>query len=83
MNLKPIKELVGMMMLGEGIIGFFAPKKYSLFWKFRFAPIETLKRKAAENPEKMRFIYLAEAGLGFWLMKSQLKNSIEREKRIE
>ena len=80
MNYKNLKEIVGLAMLGEGIIGFFYPKRYSLFWKIWFQPIEKLKRKAAGNPEIMRAIFAAEASLGFWLAKNQLKNLDEKGK---
>ncbi len=83
MALKEIKELIGLAMIGEGIVGCFAPKKYSLFWKLGFAPLEKLKHKAAENPETMRLIYAAEAALGFWLAKSQLDRSIKNKKYVE
>ncbi len=80
MAYKEIKEIVGLLMLGEGIVGFFAPKKYSLFWKLGFKPLEKLKHKAADNPEMMRLLYAAEAGLGLWLAKSQLGKSSEKMK---
>lgn len=83
MAYKEIKEIVGLVMLGEGITGFFAPKKYSLFWKIGYAPIEKLKHKAAAKPELMRLIYAAEAGFGFWLARKQFNRSIENKKRIE
>ncbi len=79
MALKEIKELVGLAMVGEGIVGLIEPKKYSLFWKFNYQPIENLKRKAAESPGTMRLIYAAEATLGLWLAKSQLDSSIKKE----
>ena len=83
MAYKQIKEIVGLALLGEGIVGFFEPKKYSLFWEIGFVPIEKLKRKAAANPEIMRLIYAAEAGLGFWLAKSQLNDSIKKRRRLK
>ena len=81
MAYKEIKEIIGLAMLGEGIVGFFEPKKYSLFWKIGFAPVEKLKRKAAANPETMRLLYAAEAICGLWLAKSQLGDSIKKSKR--
>lgn len=80
MNLKNLKELLGLAMLGEGIIGLVYPKQYTLFWKIGFQPVEKLKRKAADNPELMRFVYAAEASFGFWLAKNQLKKLDEKGK---
>lgn len=82
MNLKSIKEIVGTAMLGEGIVGLCSPKKYSLFWKFKYEPIEKLKQKAADNPGIMRLIYAAEACFGLWLAKSQLNNITDKTERL-
>ena len=73
MATKQIKEIIGLALLGEGIMGVFAPKRYSLLWKIGPEPLRNLMEKAAENPETMRLIYAAEAGLGFWLAKSQVE----------
>ncbi len=73
MALKQIKEILGLAMLGEGIIGFFYPQKYSLLWKIGPDPLKELMEKAAENPELMRAIYAAEAGLGLWLATNQVE----------
>lgn len=75
MDYKRIKEIIGLAMLGEGIIGLFAPKKYSLLWEIGPEPLREIMRKAAENPDKARLIYAAEAGLGLCLAMSQVKKS--------
>lgn len=80
---KQIKETIGLALLGEGILGLLYPKKYSLLWKIGPKSLREAMEKAAENPELMRLIYAAEAGLGFWLAKSQLENSEEKRKRIK
>lgn len=83
MAFKEIKELIGLAMIGEGIVGLVEPKKYSLFWKLGFKSLEKLKRKAAAHPETMRLIYAAETCFGLWLAKSQLNSRIrKRQKRI-
>ena len=74
---KGIKEIIGLAMLGEGIVGLCYPEKYSLFWKIGPQPLRNLMEKAAKNPEIMQVIYAAEAGLGFWLAKNQLKRISE------
>lgn len=73
MDYKQVKEIIGLAMLGEGIIGLIAPKKYSLLWEIGPEPIRDMMEKAAENPETMRLLYAAEAGLGFWLAMRQVK----------
>lgn len=80
MEVKRIAEVIGLAMLGEGIIGIFAPKKYSLLWEIGPEPIRDIMRKAAENPEKARLIYAAEAGLGLCLAISQVKHASKKIK---
>ena len=80
MNKNSFKEIVGMALIGEGIVGFFAPKKYSVFWKLKIPLIEKIKHVAADKPELMRLIYAAEAVSGLWLAKSQLDDSIKKGK---
>ena len=73
MAAKQIKEIIGLALLGEGIMGFIKPKRYSLLWKVGPQPVRELMEKAAGNPETMRLIYAAEAVLGFCLAKSQVE----------
>ncbi|MGI8811691.1 MAG: hypothetical protein ACR2IH_04090 [Pyrinomonadaceae bacterium] len=75
MNFKNLKEIIGLAMVGEGVVGFFYPKRYSMFWKIGFGPIEQLKQKAVDNPEIMRVVFAAEAVLGLCLAKGQFENS--------
>lgn len=76
---KQIKEIVGLALLGEGVLGLLYPKKYSLLWKIGPKPVRDAMEKAAENPELMRLLYAAEAGLGFWLAQSQVKKLKKRK----
>ncbi|MGI8786434.1 MAG: hypothetical protein ACR2HG_01550 [Pyrinomonadaceae bacterium] len=61
-------------MLGEGLIGLVFPKRYSLLWKIGPEPLKKAMEEIAKNPEMARLIYVAEAGLGFWLAASQVKS---------
>ncbi|MGI8669154.1 MAG: hypothetical protein ACR2J3_04805 [Aridibacter sp.] len=70
---KQFKEILGLALLGEGIVGFLYPKRYSLLWKIGPEPLKEMMEKAAENPELMRAIYAAEAGLGLWLATNQVE----------
>ncbi len=82
MDGKQIKELLGLALLGEGIMGLFFPKKYSLLWKIGPKPVRELMDSAADNPEMMRLLYAAEAGLGFWLAKKQVEDE-QRERKLK
>ena len=74
MNTKYIKEIIGLALLGEGVIGLLFPAKYSLLWSVGPKPLRDVMEKAAENPELMRLIYAAEAGAGYYLASSQIED---------
>jgi hypothetical protein len=71
MNTRRIIQLVALIMIGDGVTGFFKPRRHSLLWdigpEFFRAAMETL----AENPAKARLLYAAEVALGSWLAAQQ------------
>lgn len=73
MKTKHLLQFLGTAMIGEGIFGICFPKKYTLLWKIGPKPLRDLMYKAGKNPEMMRLLFAAEAGLGFWLAARQLK----------
>lgn len=77
MALKQFEELLGLAMIGEGIMGMIYPRKYSLLWKIGPEPFREFMETIAENPEKARLIYAAEAGIGFWLATRAVKSLSE------
>lgn len=74
MALKQFKEIIGLAMIGEGIMGMIYPRKYSLLWKIGPESLQELMETIAENPETARLIYAAEAGIGFWLATGAVKS---------
>ena len=74
MALKQFEEILGLAMIGEGIMGMIYPRKYSLLWKIGPEPLRELMQTIAENPEKARLVYAAEAGIGFWLATKAVKS---------
>ena len=72
---RQFKELLGLAMIGEGIVGLLYPRKYSLLWKIGPEPVKDTMQKAAENPALMRAIYAAEAGIGLWLATQEVEKS--------
>lgn len=82
MNGIRTKEILGIAMLGEGLIGLVFPRKYSRFWSVGPRSFKDLMNKAAEHPGWMRAICAAEAGLGFWLAAEQLSSPQIRERSM-
>ena len=72
MNGTRTKEILGIAMLGEGLIGLAFPRKYCRFWAIGPRSFRDLMNSAAEHPRWMCAICAAEAGLGFWLAANQL-----------
>ena len=64
MILRRLIQLVALLMVGDGVVGFCKPRWHSLLWDLGPAPYRKLMRHFAENPEGARWIYAAEVALG-------------------
>jgi hypothetical protein len=60
-------ELLGLMMIGEGVVGAIFPSRYSLFWKLGPRWMHETARAFANHPETTRLLCLAEAAAGLWI----------------
>ena len=69
---KQLKELLAIGMIGEGIVGFIKPRRYTLLWKFGPKPYQEFIEKAAEHKGLTRLLCGVEAGLGVWLALRQI-----------
>ena len=61
---KRLIELVALVMVGDGVVGFFKPRWHSLLWKVGPKPYRAVMVKAAPNPSTARWIYAAEVVVG-------------------
>ena len=48
-------ELLGMIMIGEGVVGLLYPTRYSLFWKIGPGWLRRVASAFAEHPKATRF----------------------------
>ena len=64
MILRRAVQLVALLMIGDGVAGFFKPRWHSLLWDLGPEPYRKTMRKAARQPETARWIYLAEVAVG-------------------
>ena len=71
MILRRIVSLVALLMVGDGVVGFFKPRWHSLLWDLGPAPYRKLMREFAENPEAARWIYAAEVAVGALIASQQ------------
>lgn len=64
MILKRLVQLVALVMVGDGVVGFFKPRWHSLLWDLGPAPYRDLMTQAARNPSTARWLYAAEVVIG-------------------
>ncbi|MGI8437228.1 MAG: hypothetical protein ACR2NX_10035 [Chthoniobacterales bacterium] len=68
-------EILGLMMIGEGLVGLIRPRRYSLFWnlgpKWLRETVETL----AEHPEATRLLCAGELATGLWLALREIEEA--------
>jgi hypothetical protein len=57
-------EVLGLMMIGEGVMGMVFPRRYSLFWKIGPAWMRNTVVWLAEHPEMTRALCAAEIAGG-------------------
>jgi hypothetical protein len=66
MWLRRIIQLVALVMVGDGVVGFFRPRWHSLLWKIGPKAYRELMEHFAEEPTEARWLYALEAVLGAW-----------------
>jgi hypothetical protein len=65
------KELLAIGMVGEGVAGLLAPRRYLLLWRLGPEPFQKWLEGLAAHRRVMRLVFVAEAGLGIWLTLQQ------------
>jgi uncharacterized protein YjeT (DUF2065 family) len=67
-----MKECVGLLMIGEGIVVAVRPHGYARLWEHGPEWWQRIIRPFVRNPEMTRLIGVTEAAVGFWLASRQL-----------
>lgn len=65
-------EVLGLMMIGEGVVGLLFPTRYSLFWKVGPQWMRDAVSALAENPNATRLLCAGEVAAGMWLATREL-----------
>ena len=64
---RRVKDLVAIVMAGDGVVGLVAPRRHSLLWKVGPEGYRGLMRWFADRPGVVRLLAVAELGLGLAL----------------
>ena len=70
-----IIEVLGLMLIGEGVVGAVFPTRYSLFWKIGPQWMRKTVTALAERPKTTRLLCAAEIAAGLWIAARELRRS--------
>jgi hypothetical protein len=70
-----IAEVLGIMMIGEGVVGALFPTRYSVFWSIGPKWMRKVATGLAQRPKTTRMICLAEVAAGLWIAAGELRRS--------
>ena len=66
-------EVLGLLMIGEGVVGAIWPKRYSSFWNVGPRWLRKTATFFADSPVVTRLICAAETAAGLWVAARQLE----------
>jgi hypothetical protein len=67
-----LKEVLGLMMIGEGVLAMIYPQRYLSLWRMGPQPVRDLVDWCTAHPDTARALAAVEAGAGLWLATRQL-----------
>jgi hypothetical protein len=65
-------EVLGLLMIGEGVVGAIWPRRYSSFWNIGPRWLRKAAIFFANSPATTRLICAAETATGLWMAARQL-----------
>lgn len=68
-----MKELLGMMMIGEGVTGAIAPRRHMRLWNTGPKQFRDITKFFEKRPKLVTALAAAEIGFGVWLTLRQLR----------
>ena len=72
---KRALEILGLMMIGEGLVGLIRPRRYSLFWNLGPKWLRETVKTLAEHPEATRLLCACELTTGLWLALREIEEA--------
>jgi uncharacterized protein YjeT (DUF2065 family) len=73
---KRLFELVGLILIGDGLMGLLRPRRHSLLWHLGPQLAKAVTEELADHPSTARAIYAAELAAGVVLASVQLSDSV-------
>jgi hypothetical protein len=71
---KRLLELVGLILIGDGLMGLLRPRRHSLLWHVGPQLAKAVTEELAEHPQTARAVYAAELAAGVILASIQLED---------
>jgi len=66
-------EVLGLLMIGEGVVGAIWPERYSSFWNIGPRWLRKTASFFADSPGVTRLVCTAETAAGLWMAARQLE----------
>jgi hypothetical protein len=66
-----LKELLALLLIGEGVVGMLYPERYTRVWAGGPGPWNKFIQWWAERPRTLRVLWAAQTGAGLWLAARQ------------
>ncbi|HEV2803686.1 MAG TPA: hypothetical protein VGW57_02030 [Chthoniobacterales bacterium] len=73
---KRLLELMGLILIGDGLMGLLRPHRHSLLWHLGPQLAKAVTEELADHPNTARAIYAAELAAGVVLASVQLSDSV-------
>jgi hypothetical protein len=71
---KRILELLGFVLIGDGLMGLLFPRRHSLLWHVGPQLAKAITEELADHPKTARSVYAAELAVGVALATLQLSD---------
>lgn len=83
MTAARMKELLALLLIGEGVVGTLNPKGHLRLWEFGPRPLREFVQWCEGRSELLRLVWAAQTGFGLWLAMRQLPAEEPAEKFAE
>ncbi|MFL6590437.1 MAG: hypothetical protein ACJ8M4_09715 [Chthoniobacterales bacterium] len=74
---KRILEFIGVILIGDGVMGLLRPRRHSLLWHVGPELAKAATEELAAHPQTARVVYAAEIAVGVALASIQLSDDVD------
>ena len=71
MTVRRLKELLAILMIGDGVLALIAPGRHPRLWQFGPRGYQQLMQAFSEHSTMKRFSGIGQIGFGVWLASRQ------------